>query len=204
MTDVGRHPRIKLFTLSEVTAVKGYVGNFEVTVNKKAKLVDEKECTACGECAKECPVVKPDEFNEGLSSRKAIYMPFPQAVPSSYMVNREECLGSDPIICGKCIKLCEKRCIDFGMQDEEITLKVGTIIVASGMDIYDPQEIEEYGYNRFENVITTVEFERLINAGGPTQGEIIRFTDRRTPRSIAFIQCVGSRSLQNGRKYCSL
>ncbi len=203
MMDVGRHPRIKVFTLSEVTSVRGYVGNFNVTVHKKARLVDENECTACGICTEDCPVVTPDEFNIGLSSRKAIYIPFPQAVPSAYVINPEECLGSDPIICGKCMKLCEKGCIDFDMRDREIKLKVGTVIVATGMDVYDPQEMDEYGYTRYENVVTSMEFERLINAGGPTKGEIIRFTDRRAPRSIAFIQCVGSRSSKKGGPYCS-
>lgn len=203
MMDVGRHPRIKMLTLSEVTSVSGYVGNFNIKVLKKARLVDEKECTACGDCTKECPVVNPDEFEMGLSSRKAIYMPFPQAVPSAYVINREECLGSDPIICGKCIKLCEKGCIDFDMKDEEIEFKVGTIIVATGMDVYDPSEMDEYGYTRYENVVTSMEFERLINAGGPTKGEIIRLTDRKMPKSIAFIQCVGSRSVDKGGTYCS-
>ena len=201
--DVGRHPRIKTFSLSKIESIKGFVGNFEVKVRKKARLVDESQCTACGDCTKECPVVKPDEFNMGLSSRKAIYIPFPQAVPSAYVINREECLGSDPIICGKCIKLCKKGCINFDIKDEEIELKVGTIVVATGMDVYDPQEIDEYGYTLYENVITSMEFERLVNAGGPTKGEIIRLTDRKKPRSIAFIQCVGSRSLHKGESYCS-
>lgn len=203
MMDVGRHPRIKMLTLSEVKSISGYVGNFNVKVVKKARMVDEKECTACGDCTKECPVVKPDEFDMGLSSRNAIYLPFPQAVPSAYVINREECLGSDPIICGKCIKLCEKGCIDFDMKDEEIEFKVGTIVVATGMDVYDPSEMDEYGYTRYENVITSMEFERLINAGGPTKGEIIRLTDRKVPQSIAFIQCVGSRSVDKGGTYCS-
>ena len=203
MMDVGRHPRIKMLTLSEVKSISGYVGNFNVKVVKKARMVDEKECTACGDCTRECPVVKPDEFDMGLSSRNAIYLPFPQAVPSAYVINREECLGSDPIICGKCIKLCEKGCIDFDMKDEEIEFKVGTIVVATGMDVYDPSEMDEYGYTRYENVITSMEFERLINAGGPTKGEIIRLTDRKVPQSIAFIQCVGSRSVDKGGTYCS-
>ena len=203
MMDVGRHPRIKMLTLSEVKSISGYVGNFNVKVVKKARLVDEKECTACGDCTRECPVVNPDEFEMGLGSRKAIYLPFPQAVPSAYVINREECLGSDPIICGKCIKLCEKGCIDFDMKDEEIEFKVGTIVVATGMDVYDPSEMDEYGYTRYENVITSMEFERLINAGGPTKGEIIRLTDRKVPQSIAFIQCVGSRSVDKGGTYCS-
>lgn len=203
MTDVGRHPRIKLYTLSEVVDVKGYVGNFDVKILKKARYVDEKECTACGDCAKVCPVVRPDEFNLGLSSRKAIYSAFPQAVPSAYVINVKECLGHNPVVCAKCVEACEKGCINFHMSDEEIVEKVGTIVVATGMEPYDPTEMDEYGYTRFENVLTSLEFERLVNAGGPAKGELIRPTDRKLPRSIGFIQCVGSRSARKGHSYCS-
>lgn len=203
MMDVGRHPRIKIFTLSEIQSIKGYIGNFNVKINKRARLVDENECTACGDCTKECPVVIPNEFDIGLSSRKAIFIPFPQAIPSSYAINQEECLGKDPIICNKCIQVCEKGCIDFDMKDQEVEFTVGTIIVATGMEIYDPRDMDEYGYTRYENVITSMEFERLINAGGPTKGEMIRMTDRKVPSSVAFIQCVGSRSVKKGGSYCS-
>jgi heterodisulfide reductase subunit A len=203
MTDVGRHPRIKLLTMSEVVNVKGSVGNFEVSILKKARYVKEGECTACGECAKVCPVVRPDEFNLGLSSRRAIFSPFPQAVPSAYVININECLGHKPLVCAKCIEACEKGCINFHMSDEEIVEKVGSIIVATGMSVYDPTEHDEYGYTRFENVVTSLEFERLINAGGPSNGELIRPTDRKVPRSVGFVQCVGSRSARKGREYCS-
>ncbi len=203
MTDVGRHPRIKLYTLSEVVDVKGYVGNFEVKVRKKARYVDEKECTACGECAKVCPVVRPDEFNLGLSSRKAIHSPFPQAVPSAYVLNAGECLGHNPAVCAKCVEVCERGCINFHMSDEEIIEKVGSVVVATGMEPYDPTEMDEYGYTRFDNVVTSLEFERLVNAGGPSKGEVVRPSDRRKPRSIGFIQCVGSRAARRGHSYCS-
>lgn len=203
MTDAGRHPNITMLTNSEVKSITGYVGNFEARVLKKAKYVSEKECTACGDCVEVCPVVLPDEFNVGLSSRKAIYQSFPQAVPSSFVIDRENCLGHDPIICGKCIEKCDKNCIDFDMQDEELTYPIGTIIVATGMEVYDPTEQDEYGYTRYQNVLTSMELERLINAGGPTTGEVIRLTDGKTPKSVAFIQCVGSRSLKNGESYCS-
>jgi len=203
MTDVGRHPNITLLTLSEVKEIKGFVGNFSVTVLKKARYVREDMCTACGECAKVCPVVLPDEFDQGLSSRRAIYSPFPQAVPSSYLIEIDKCLGHNPTVCGKCVEQCAKQCIDFHMSDEEMRFEVGTIIMATGMEIYDPTRLDEYGYTRFDNVLTSMEFERLINAGGPTSGEVIRITDRKRPRSIAFIQCVGSRSLHKGGAYCS-
>lgn len=203
MTDAGRHPRIKLMALSEIKEITGYVGNFHVKVLKKARYVKEGECTACGDCAKVCPVIVPNEFAMGLSSRKAIYQPFPQAIPSAYVVDINACLGQNPIVCGKCIEKCEKRCIDFDMNDEEVEFDVGAIIVATGMEVYDPSELDEYGYTRYDNVLTSMEFETLINAGGPTNGEVIRLSDRRRPKSVAFIQCVGSRSQRRGVPYCS-
>ncbi len=200
MADAGRHPGIKLHTMSEVAEVKGYVGNFEVKIVKRARFVDEKECTSCGDCAKVCPVVFPDEFNMGLSSRKAIYIPFPQAVPSSYAINMTECMGRG---CSKCMEACEKKCIHFHMSDEAVFEKVGSIVVATGLEPYDPRTMDEYGYTRFENVLSSVEFERLVNAGGPTKGEVIRPKDRKHPKSVGFIQCVGSRSKRKGGEYCS-
>jgi len=146
MMDVGRHPNIELLVHSEVEDVGGYVGNFRVRIRKKARYVYEDECTACGDCAvvcPVCPVVVPDEFQMGLGSRKAIHIPFPQAVPSAYVVNAEECLGQNPIACGKCIEACEKQCIDFDMQDELLDVEVGAIIVATGMDVYDPRALDE-------------------------------------------------------------
>ena len=189
--------------MSEIVDVKGYVGNFEVRILKKARYVDEKECTACGECAKVCPVVRPDEFNLGLSSRRAIFTPFPQAVPSAYVININECLGHNPAVCAKCIDACDKGCINFHMSDQELVEEVGSIVVATGLEVYDPTELDEYGYTRFENVLTSLEFERLVNAGGPTSGELIRPTDQKRPSSIGFIQCVGSRSARKGGNYCS-
>jgi len=192
-------------TLSEIKSIKGYVGNFEVTVQKRARYVNENECTACGDCAQACPVLTPDEFEVGLSSRKAIFIPFPQAVPSAYVLNPLDCLGQDPLICGKCKEACEKGCIDYDAQDEELTFKAGTIVVATGMEPYDPTPLDEYGYTRFPNMVTTLEFERLINAGGPTKGEVVRLSDLKVPKSVAFIQCVGSRSPGNEKAnpYCS-
>ena len=203
MTDVGRHPRIKLLTLSEVVDVKGYVGNFDIKIIKRARYVDESSCTSCGECAKVCPVVRPDEFNSGLGSRRAIYSPFPQAVPSSYLINTNECLGHNPAVCSKCVDVCDKKCINFHMSDEEIVERVGTIIVATGLKPYDPTELDEYGYTRFENVLTSLEFERLVNAGGPSQGDVVRPADMKRPESVGFVQCVGSRSAVKGKKHCS-
>jgi len=205
MMDVGRHPRVKLLTYSEVENVAGYVGNFNVTIRKKARYVNEKECTACGECFKVCPIIVPNEFQMGLSSRKAIYMPFPQAVPSSYILDMDNCLGNNPIACGKCYDACDKKCIDYDMRDEMLNVNVGAVVVATGMDVYDPTKLDDYGYTRFENVITSMEFERLICSEGPSQGHFIRPTDHKTPKTVGFIQCVGSRTQdpERGNPYCS-
>ncbi len=203
MMDVGRHQQITLMTYSQIEAISGYVGNFTVRVRKKARYVDETVCNSCGRCAEVCPVVVPDEFQQGFSSRKAAYIPFPQAVPSSYLIDMEHCLGNSPITCGKCVDVCEKDCIDLNMQDELVDIDVGVIIVATGMDVYDPTALDEYGYTRFENVITTMEFERLICGGGPTEGKLVRPSDYQVPKRIGFIQCVGSRTENKGYPYCS-
>ena len=203
MTDAGRHPQIKLMTLSEVEDVSGFIGNFKVKVRQKARFVNDIECTSCGECAKVCPVVLPDEFQQGFSSRKAAYIPHPQATPYAYLIDMEHCLGNNPVACVKCMDVCEKQCIDLNMEDKIFDLNVGAIIVATGMDIYDPTPLDEYGYTRFENVITTMEFERLVCGGGPTDGHLARPSDQKTPKRIGFIQCVGSRTENRGNPYCS-
>lgn len=201
--DVGRHPNVELMTYSEVENVNGYVGNFKVTIRKKARYVDEKLCNSCGDCEKVCPQAVPDAYQQGFSSRKAIYIEYPQAVPSSFLIDMNTCLGNNPIACGKCEEVCDKNCIDFDMKDKLIDVDVGVIIVATGMDVYDPTEIAEYGYGKYENVITSMEFERLICAGGPTEGHFVRPGDEKRPKRIGFIQCVGSRSKKYGSEYCS-
>jgi heterodisulfide reductase subunit A len=203
MMDAGKHPTIELLAFSEITKVSGYIGNYTVQVNKKARYVDELNCSSCAKCAEVCPVIVPDEFQQGFSSRKAAYIPFPQAVPASYLIDMKNCLGNNPVRCNKCVDVCEKNCIDLNMTDRQMEIKVGSIIVCTGMDVYDPTVLDEYGYTRFENVITTMEFERLICGGGPTEGHIVRPTDRQVPKRIGFIQCVGSRTVNRGNPYCS-
>ena len=203
MMDVGRHPKIKLFAYSEVEEVTGYIGNFHVKVRKKARYVDEEACTACEECVKACPVVKPDEHQLGFATRKAVYMPFAQAVPASYLINMEDCLGNNPIACGKCAEVCDPKCINYDDKDKFVEFDVGVAIVATGMDVYDPTILDEYHYTKYENVITSWEFEILTGPGYITASELLRPTDRRVPKSIGFIQCVGSRSEKRGNPYCS-
>ncbi len=221
--DVGRHPNITLYTLSEVTEVKGTAGNFTVKIIKYPRYVAINQCTACGDCTKVCPIVVPNEFDLGLKSRKAIFTPYSQAVPSAYIRVREECLDNVPerarkimkriqerklnpwelIVCGKCIQVCKAKAINFDEPIEEIELNVGAIIVATGVDYYDPREASEYGYTRFENVITSFELERLLDTASPTKGELLTFSHVRHPKRIAFIQCVGSRNMKADIDYCS-
>ncbi len=201
--DVGRHPKIKLLTYSEVEKVTGYIGNFHIKVRKKARYVDEEKCTACEECLKVCPEVVPNEHQMGLATRKAIYIPFAQAVPAAYIINMDDCLGNNPIACGKCAEVCDPKCIDFDQQDKFVEFDVGVAIVATGMDVYDPTILDEFHYTKYENVITSWEYEILTGPGYVTKGELLRPTDRKLPKSIAFIQCIGSRSEKRGNPYCS-
>jgi heterodisulfide reductase subunit A len=203
MSDAGHHPNIELITNSEVSEVKGYIGNFHVKVNKKPRYVT-KDCTACGECATNCPVIAPNEFDVGLAIRHGIYTPFAQAVPSTYIIDMNRCLNKNGVIvCDKCVKACERQAINFEMKPETVELEVGTIVVAIGADVFDPSILPQYGYGKHANVITSLEFERLINAGGPSGGHLIRPSDMEIPKRVAFIQCVGSRSEKTGKLYCS-
>jgi heterodisulfide reductase subunit A len=202
MSDAGRHPNIELLTNSEVKEVTGYIGNFKAKVLKKPRYVTS-ECTACGDCVSVCPIIVPNEFDVGLAPRHAVYLPFPQAVPSTYLIDRDLCLTSDTLACAKCFEACDKRAIDFDMEPETVELDAGTIIVATGAGVFNPSSILRYGYGKFPNVITSLEFERLINAGGPSGGHLIRPSDLQIPKAVAFIQCVGSRSDEEGHIYCS-
>ncbi|NIO37636.1 hydrogenase iron-sulfur subunit [Candidatus Bathyarchaeota archaeon] len=203
MSEAGHHKNIDLLTNSEVVDVKGYIGNFHVKVLKKPRYVTD-ECKACGECVEACPVIAPNKFDVGLAVRHAIYTPFPQTVPSTYIIDINQCLNKENmIVCNKCIKACEAEAIVFEMKPEIMELQVGTIIVATGADVFDPSSIPKYAYGKYPNVITSLEFERLINAGGPSAGHLIRPSDLQIPKQVAFIQCVGSRSEKSGRLYCS-
>jgi len=203
MVDVSRHPNVELLTLSTVKKVSGFVGNFTVTVHQKARYVDVKQCTACGDCAKVCPQRFPNEFDLGLATRSAIYQPFPQAVPAAYCRNDQQCLGSLPLACGKCLQACEKKCIDFDQKDIVRDYEVGAIVIATGTDVFDATTLPEFGYGKYPDVLTSLEFERLCSAGGPTQGHIVRISDGEEPKDVVFIHCVGSRDKAVGNEYCS-
>ena len=203
MVEVARSPNVEILSYSEIVDIQGYVGNFNVKVRKKPRYVIEEKCVGCGVCTEKCPVKIPNEFDMGFGTRKAIYVPFPQAVPLKYTIDRENCLYFKTGKCQLCVKACVNNAIDYTQQPQDIELKVGTIIVATGFDTYTPMRKGVYKYWEYKNVITSLELERLINAAGPTGGHLIRPSDGVEPKRIAFIQCVGSRNIKLDHKYCS-
>ncbi|MBY8985344.1 MAG: hydrogenase iron-sulfur subunit [Candidatus Lokiarchaeota archaeon] len=202
MADVGNHDNINLIANAEVTSISGYVGNFEIEITKHPRYVDEDLCTACGDCVSICPEDVIDEYTGNLGWRKAIYIPYPQAVPASYIIDEKNCLGLSPLACGKCVSECEKEAINYESSEKIYNYKVGAIIIATGFELFDASKVTEYGWGHYSNVITTFEFERLINAAGPTNGELVRPSDLKKPKKIAFINCVGSRD-ERFNPYCS-
>jgi heterodisulfide reductase subunit A len=203
MFDVGNHPNITLMTYSEVEQVDGYVGNFTVRVRQKARQVDVELCTGCGECWARCPAKVVDTVYEaGLGYRTAIYRPFPQAVPKFPVIDRESCIYYQKGTCKACEKFCPTGAIDFEQEDEIVILEVGNIVLATGYDLFDPRRIPQYGYGRLANVFTSLEFERMTNASGPTDGKVVLRDGVTEPESIAIVHCVGSRD-KNYNEYCS-
>lgn len=201
MTQVGSHPYIELMTYSEVEEVSGYIGNFKVKVRKKARYVDADKCTGCGLCQEKCPWKVDSEFDAGIGKRKAIYTPFPQAVPNTPVIDTEHCAYFLKGTCRLCEKVCEAKAIDFEQKDKIVEVEVGSIVVATGFSVFDPTPIYQYGYGRLDNVITSLEFERMVNAAGPTGGDIV-LKDGSSPQSIAIVHCVGSRD-EKYHEYCS-
>ena len=198
LVTAGRHPNIQLITHSELKAVEGKAGNFEITVLKRPRFVNMEKCTGCGICAQNCPTEVPNEFDVNLGMRKAIYVPFPQAVPLKYVVDIDNCIK-----CRLCEKLCPAKAVDFEQQPETVKINVGSVILAPGFEEFDPRLKKEYGYGNFLNVVSSIEFERMMNASGPFGGKIVRPFDGKIPKKVAFIQCVGSRDAQLGNNYCS-
>ena len=197
MADVPSNPNIELLTFTEIEDIKGYLGNYEVTAVKKPRYVDLDKCTACDKCTEVCPVVVPNEYEEGLTSRKAIYLPSPIAVPHSYILDRQACLGLFPLACERCSEACEPGAIDYDQKPKRMTFTVDTIIVATGYDVFDAREKKVYGITHSPNVITALDMERMIVHSA--EGNPMRPMGRR----IAFIQCVGSRDEQVGNEHCS-
>jgi len=214
MVEVGQHSNIELMTYCEVKDIEGQPGNYKVKILKRARRVNLNTCIGCGTCAEKCPGKAYSEFDAGTAMRKAIYIPFPQAVPNKYLIDAEACRHVQGLKCGVCVKVCPvPDCINLDEKDETVEITVGNIIVATGFKTFDPKRIEEFGYGKFPNVLTSLEFERLINASGPTGGNItFRTKDKKgnwvftsggdTPDSVAIIHCVGSRD-ENYNRYCS-
>ena len=193
---------INLLTNSQVAEVHGHVGNFKVKIHKEPRFVDETRCTGCAVCVEKCPAKAPNEYAAGMGQRKAIYIPFPQAIPRKAIIDAENCLYFQKDICRVCEKVCPTGAIDFEQKSETIDLNVGAIIVATGFEEYDPSEKSEYGYRLHQNVITQFQLARLLDIDGPTKGELLRPSDSKEPRTVLMIQCVGSRD-EKTNVYCS-
>jgi heterodisulfide reductase subunit A len=198
MMEVANHPNVELLTYSEIVNVDGSIGNYTIKINKKARFVDMDKCTGCGDCMAACRLKDriSDEFNEGIGKRSAIYLPFPQAIPLRCLIDNDNCLMLTRGKCGTgplCVDACEAGAIDFKQKDKEIEVNVGAIIIATGYDLLDPSSLYEYSYTQSDDVITSLQMERLISSSGPTTGEILRPSNGEKPKSITYILCVGSR-----------
>ena len=203
MVDLAQNTRAVIHTYSEIESVKGFVGNFKVTVRQKAKTVDHSKCTGCGTCMEKCPTKVPSEFDCGLSQRKAIYVPFPQAIPNKPVIDRATCLWFTKGRCKVCEKVCPVQAVDFKNEDRLIEEEVGAIVVATGYDLIDRGLYGEYGRGEIPDVIDGLQFERMLSASGPTGGKVIRPSTGEEPKTVVFIQCVGSRDESKGLPYCS-
>lgn len=204
LVDCGRHLNIQTLTNSELVDLQGEPGNFKATILQKARLVDVDKCTGCGSCAEKCPVKVDDAFNQGLGQRRAIYKLYAQAFPNAYAIDKSRCLKiKKPKACGKCLEACQAGAIDHSMEDQTIELEIGSVILVPGFDAFDAKNLFYYGYGKIPNVMTSLEFERILSASGPFGGHLIRPSDHKEPKKVAWIQCVGSRNCRNEHGYCS-
>ena len=206
MVDVAQNEKIRIFSYSEVESVGGFVGNFHVKIRRKARFVDETKCTGCGACTEKCPQKKvPNEFNLGMDSRHAIYIPFAQAVPKVAAIDPNYCMMLKSGKCGICSKVCAAGAIDYKQTDTFVEEEYGAIVVATGFNPISLEKYDEYAYSQSPDVVTSLEFERLMNAAGPTNGILLRPSDGKHPKTLVFVQCVGSRCDGDGRgkQYCS-
>ncbi len=201
MLDVGRHPNINLLAYSEIEKVDGEVGDFKVTVRRKARYVEEDKCTGCGACKEKCPTVVPDAFNEGLGERRAIYSYFAQGIPSTHTIDPDHCRQLQGKKCGICAKTCQAEAINFDQQDRVLEIDVAAIIVCSGYDVFDPSLIPEYRYDQIPNVVTAIEFERLLSASGPTDGHLDRPSDRAVEAEIEALEKKAKKSQKMIQKF---
>jgi heterodisulfide reductase subunit A len=204
MVEVAQHPNITLYTYAELESLEGFIGNFKAKIRRKSKSIDEKLCTGCGMCTTKCPNKKiPSEFNEGLGKRTAIYVPFPQAVPNKPVIDRINCTYYTKGKCRICEKVCPTQAIRFDQEDQIVEAEVGAIVVATGFTVKQTDFFPEYGYGKYADIITGLQFERLASASGPTLGEIRRPSDGKIPEKIVFLACAGSRDEAKGIPYCS-
>ena len=207
MVDVAQHDKIRIFSYSEVDEIKGFVGNFNVRIKKKARYVKEDVCTGCGLCTEKCPQKKvPNDFNLGMDNKRAIYIPFAQAVPKVATIDANYCTMLKTGKCGVCSKVCTAKAIDYTQKDEYIEEKYGAIVAATGFNPISMDKFDEFAYSQSKDVITSLEFERLMNAAGPTAGKLLRPSDGKHPHTLVFVQCVGSRCeacAEKGKEYCS-
>ena len=203
LVELANHPNIEILAYTDVLDLDGEPGRFQLTLKKKARAVDPDKCVSCGICAEKCPVAVSDPFNLDLNRRKAIYVSYPQAVPLVYTIDKEHCRYFTKGKCRICEKLCENKAILFDQEDEIVRLKTGAVILAGGFEPFDARIRGEYGYGRWPNVVTSLEYERILSGAGPFQGHIQRISDGKIPRRIAWIQCVGSRDTHLGQDYCS-
>ncbi|MFH1007320.1 MAG: CoB--CoM heterodisulfide reductase iron-sulfur subunit A family protein [Candidatus Latescibacterota bacterium] len=203
VVEFSQHKRITLYAYSEIESLSGIVGDFKVKIRKKARSVDETKCTGCESCVAKCPTKVESEFNRGMALRKAIYKPFPQAVPNLVTIDKEHCRYYTQGKCRVCEKVCPAEAVVFDQEDTFIEEEVGAVVVATGYDVLPKDVYGEYGYGKYKDVIDGLQFERLLSASGPTAGEVKRPSDGMVPKEVVFIQCVGSRDDSKGRSYCS-